>query len=65
MAMPGPKDPKAGDTGELGPDPIFVLSITMQCDATALHAFLPFGHMPQASFPCKQTVSRKQSAIAV
>jgi len=57
IAMPGTKDPKA-DAGEFGRDPVFVLSVGMECDGAALKGFLPFGHVGTLTVPCKQTISR-------
>ena len=59
IAMPGPKDPKAADAGEFGPDPAFTLALGLQCDAAALQKFLPFGHVAALTIPCKQTLVRQ------
>jgi hypothetical protein len=61
-AIPGPKNPDAPDASEIGPNPAFVLTNSMECDRTALQAFVPLGVMMKTSLPCKMTMTRTPGA---
>ena len=59
--VPGPRDPKNGTLADVGPEPIFVLTNTFQCDLSGLPAFLPFGKAPHVALPCETLFERTAS----
>ena len=62
LPVPGPRDPKA-PLGEIGPEPDFVLTNTLDCDLAALASFLPVGSSPHVALSC-QTVAGHSASRA-
>jgi hypothetical protein len=56
--LPGPRDLKHPNYGDIGPEPQMVLTDTMHCDLAGLPSFLPVGAAAHVALPCERRFER-------